>query len=110
MSESKPSSLTRKWSLSESRNVVVKLKLTKTVQLNDDAKSNYLEDLRALNTNSKPLINMLSQVAAQYTNKPGAESIVKMIVERLQQVIKSESLSRINNLHFGHPHFHFKSF
>jgi len=59
-------------------------------ELNDDARSNYIEDLTRLNTNSKPMINMLSQVAGTYVNKGGAETIVKLIYERLQQVIMND--------------------
>ena len=33
------------------------------------------------------MINMLSQVAGTYVNKGGAETIVKLIFDRLQQVI-----------------------
>ena len=51
------------------------------------------------------MINMLSQVANQYVNKPGAATIVGLIFDRLQQVnimskkpIKFGSVRAINVL------------
>ena len=45
-----------------------------------------MEDLKMLSTNSKPVINMLSQVAEEHVNLDSSAKIVSLIVTRHKEV------------------------
>lgn len=51
-----------------------------------DEERSYRDDLCELVQNKKPLITMLSQVAEEYLNEPGAAQIVELIHTRLKEV------------------------
>merc|ERR1712004_605206 len=69
-------------------------------KMNQDDVDTYRDDLRELKVNNKPLINMLSQVAEDYKDTPGAEQVSELISERLAEVCRNRNFKKQKILTF----------